>query len=77
MQEYASLPMWKIICNVQTSIMEHELGRIYLDTSHVVVHSRNVSGRPDQYSRTEVYKISPYAHLPHCFVYVSKMRLIN
>ena len=31
--------------------MEHEPGRMYLDTSHVVVHSRNVSGLPDQCAR--------------------------
>ena len=38
-------------CNGPTlkmSIMEHEPGHMYLDISHVIVHSRDVYGRTDQ-----------------------------
>ena len=71
MQEYASLfianvedkesilPL-RLIFNgrrLQTSIMEHKPGRMYLDISHVVVHTRNASRRLDHCARMEFYEV--------------------
>ena len=55
------LPL-RLICNgrwlqtLQTAIMEHELGRMHLDTSLIIVHSRNVSRGPNQCERMEFYE---------------------